>query len=329
MDRRAFIGAVACTLLPIPAAVAQQTGKVRRIGFLSPDDPPTTPAEFELIERVWRPLRDLGWIEGQNLIVERRYAGNRTEILRPLAEELIRFKVEIIVTNGTTATLAAKNATTTIPIVMFAAGDPVAAGFAASLARPGGNITGYSIIAKELDAKRLGLLRELLPAVERVGELENSSNPYFGIRRNEYEQLFRSLGMQPILIEVATATELENAVAEVARRRGQALIVGADSLFDSSRVPLMRAALRYALPTMVDGREMLEAGGLVSYNSSDIEQRRQLAYFVDKILRGANPADLPIQQPTQFRLLINLKTAKALGITIPQSLLLRADEVIH
>jgi ABC-type uncharacterized transport system substrate-binding protein len=175
----------------------------------------------------------------------------------------------------------------------------------------------------------LALLRELLPGIQRVGELENSTNPYYGIRRNEYEQVFRSQGIQPIFIQVAAARELEDAVAEVARRGGQALVVGADSLFDSSRVPLMRSALRHALPTMVDGREMLEAGGLVSYDSSEVEQRRRLAYFVDRILRGANPAELPIQQPTQFRLLINLKTAKALGIKMPQSLLLRADEVIQ
>ena len=212
---------------------------------------------------------------------------------------------------------------------MYSAGDPVRAGLVASLARPGGNITGFSIVGPEIDAKRLALLRELLPGLQRVGVLENSTNPYCRAVRKEFEQACRSLGLQPIIIEVAAAGELENAIAELARRRAQALFVQRDGLFFENRVPLMSAALRYALPTLAADKEMLEAGALVSYAPNDAEQNQRYAAFVDRILRGAKPADLPIEQPTKFELVINLKAAKALGITVPQSLLLRADEVIQ
>jgi putative ABC transport system substrate-binding protein len=274
-------------------------------------------------------LRELGWIEGQNLLLEQRYTNGRAELLRPFAEELVRLKVELIATRGTDAAVAAKNSTTTIPIIMYSAGDPVRAGLVSSLARPGGNITGFSIVSPELDAKRLALLRELLPAVQRVGALENSTNPYYRAAREDFEQACRSLDVQPIIIEVAKVGELENAIAEMARRRAHALFVPADSIFNANRVPIMIAALRYALPTIVVGRDMLEAGALVSYAHTDAEQNRRYAGFVDRILRGAKPADLPVEQPTRFELGINLKTAKALGITIPQALLLRADEVIQ
>jgi putative ABC transport system substrate-binding protein len=306
------------------AARAQPASKVRRIGYLETGFG-LTPAE---LQQFWASVRPLGWIEGHNLVVEYRYAGGRPELLRPYAEELVRLKVEIIGTRGTPAAIAAKNATTRIPIVMDAVGDPVRAGLVASLARPGGNITGFSTISPELDAKRLGLLRELLPTAQRIGWLVDSTNPYTEMVREERERGFRSLGMQPIIVEVAAASEIESAVAEVARRRAQALMVGA-ALFYSNRVPLMRAALRHALPTVVDARGYVEAGGLLSLSIDFVEKDRAFVYFVDKILRGAKPADLPIQQPTKFVLSINLKTAKALGLTIPQSLLLRADEVIQ
>ena len=326
MDRRTFIGAVAAGIITAPLAASAQTATtVRRIGVLSSGAPPT-PA---LLQQIYAPLSELGWIEGQNLLIERRYANGRAELLRPLAEELVRLKVELIATFGTGATLAAKDATTTIPIVIISAGDPVRAGLVASLpARPGGNITGFSIVGPELDAKRLALLRELLPGLQRIGVLENSTNPYWRAVRKEFEQTCRSLGLQPIIIEVAAAGELENAIAEMARRRAQALFVQPDTLFHN-RVPLMSTALRYALPTIGTSKEILEAGALVFYAPNDAEQNQRYAAFVDRILRGAKPADLPIEQPTKFELGINLKTAKALGLTIPQSLLLRADEVIQ
>jgi putative ABC transport system substrate-binding protein len=322
MDRRTFIRAVAAAMIAAPlAASAQTTTTVRRIGVLWPGARPT-PARFQ---HMYAPLSELGWVEGQNLLIERRYTNGRAELLRPLAEELVRLNVEIIVTSGTDATLAAKNATTSIPIVMYTAGDPVRAGLVASLARPGGNITGFSIVGP----KSLALLRELLPGLERVGVLENSTNPYFRAVRKEFEQACRSLGLQPIIIEVAAVGELENAIADLARRRAQALFVQADGLFRANRVPLQSAALRYALPTLASDKETLEAGALITYGNTLAEQDQRWAAFVDRILRGAKPADLPIEQPTKFELGINLRTAKALGVTVPQTLLHRADEVIQ
>jgi putative tryptophan/tyrosine transport system substrate-binding protein len=272
--------------------------------------------------------RELGWIEGQNLIVERRYASGKAELLRPYAEELVRLNVEVILTFGTAATIAARNATTRIPIVMVSAADPVRSGLVASLARPGGNITGFSMVAPDLDAKRVALLRELLPTAQRVGVLVNRANPYDEIVREENERMYRSLGLQPIIVYVAAASELENTVAEAAQRRAQALVVSPDSLFNSNGAVIMRNALKHALPTVVADTDVLEAGGLLCLETDDAEVIRVSAYFVDKILRRAKPADLPVQQPTKFVLSINLKTAKALGLTIPQALL-RADKIIE
>ena len=322
MDRRTTICALAAGIVAGSLGARAQTA-VRRIGVLGSGAQPTDLTYLD------SHLRELGWVEGKNLLVERRYANGKAELLRPFAEELVRLKVELIATNGTDATLAAKNATTTIPIVIWSAGDPVRTGLVASLARPGGNVTGYSTVSPELDAKRLALLRELLPALQRLGYLENSTNPYFRAVHKDIEQACSSLGIQPIFVEVAAPGELENAIAEMSRRRAQALVVLYDGLFVAHRGPIMNAALKYALPTLVPGGDMLEAGALVSYNHSYAEMHQRYAAFVDRILRGAKPADLPIEQPTKFELGINLKTAKALRITVPQTLLLRADEVIH
>jgi putative ABC transport system substrate-binding protein len=274
-------------------------------------------------------LNDLGWIEGKNLLVEDRYAGEKLELLPPFAAELVRLRVELIMTQGTPAALAAKNVTNHIPIVMLSAGDPVHSGLVANLAQPGGNVTGFSVATTELRLKRVQLLHELFPSATRVGELVNPGNPVFDIARDDYERAYRRLGIQPILVEVATASQLENAVAEVARQRGQALIINGDPLFSANKVQLMNAALRYALPTVVEFSAYVEAGGLLSYSASIEGLGARIASYVDKILKGARPGDMPIIQPTQFVLAINLKTAKALGITIPKELLLRADEVIQ
>ena len=320
------MGAAAANLVAVPlAAIGQQTDKLHRIGYLQLSNPPIPAAP------AWdpEPLRDLGWIEGKNLVFERRYAGDRPELLQRFAAELVRLKVEIIVTSGTDAAVAAKEATARIPIVIYSAGDPVGAGLVASLSRPGGNITGFSILTTELDVKRLEVLHEVLPSAQRVGELVNPNNPAFRVARKEYEEAFRSLGMQPIFINVAVASELGNAFAELARRRAQALVVRQDNLFVTNSVSIMRASVEHALPTMVGSRDMVEDGGLVSYTYSPEERNRRFAFFLDKILRGAKPADLSVERPTKFKLVINLNTAKALGLTIPQSLLLRADEVIQ
>lgn len=304
------------------STIAQTAKPVRHIGWLAPGERPL-PA---VLERRSAALSELGWIEGQNLLIEERFG--RAELMPALAEQLVRLNVEIIVTQGTTATLAAKNATTTVPIVMWSAGDPVGAGLVASLAHPGGNITGYALLSPESDAKRLALLRDLLPATQRVGELVNPTNPYFRAARKNLEQAYRSLGMQPIFVDVARAGQLEDAVADVARQRAQALHAPNDDLFVDNANGIMRAALRHALPTVVDRNELFEAGGLLSYTFNVAELVRRGAAFIERILRGAKPADLPVEQPTQFKLGINLRTAKALGITV-QSLLLRADEIIQ
>ena len=326
MDRRTFITTAAGGFIAVPFSTrAEQTGKMRRIGYLALGKP-ISPA---MSDALWAPLRARGWVEGQNLIVERRYASGKAELLQQMAEELVRLNVELIVANGTVASLAAKGATTSVPIVIDRAGDPVGAGLVASLARPGGNITGISTMSPDLDVKRLDLLRQLLPGAARIGILVNPANPVFRITRNEMEQAFRSLRMSPIFVEVSVASELESAVAEVARRGGQALIVNADPLFASNFDLIARAAQSHLLPMMIELKEWLVNGGLVSYGPSEAEFYRQLAVFVDKILKGAKPADLPIEQPTKLELTINLKSAKALGVTVPESVLLRADGVIQ
>ena len=326
MDRRTFVGAMGAGLIAAPLAAGAQTATtVRRIGILYGRGP-VSQAELQQ-EDV--DLRAVGWVEGQNLLVERRYANSKAELFRPLAEELVRLKVEIIVVEGTAATLAAKSATTTIPIIMADAGDPVGSGLVASLARPGGNITGFTTVGPEVDAKRVGLLRELLPGLQRVGVLVNPTNPYFRTGRKDFEQACRSISIQPIIIEVSAAGELENSIAELARRRAQALFLLRDHLIFDNAVQITSAAVRYALPTLAADKVILEAGALVSYGNSQAEQNRRSAGYIDRVLRGAKPADLPIEQPTKFELGVNLKTAKALGITIPQPLLLRADVVIQ
>ena len=324
MRRRAFLAVLTglCVAAEPYAAKTQAATAVRRIGYLAPGAAYTP-------EGMYAALRKLGWIEGHNVFFERRYANGKIEALGSLAEELVRLKVEIIVTQGTAATLAAKSATKTIPIVFASAGDPVRSGLVASLAKPGSNVTGYTIASSQIDAKRLQVLRDLLPSVQRVGVLENSTNPYFRAARDDLGQAARSLGMQPIFIEVSAASELANAVAEVARRGGQALLVSPDDLFTENRGELMQAALKHSLPTTVSRLYIREAGGLISYSPAEAEHDDRTAAFIDRILRGAKPADLPIEQPSRFVLIINLETANALGITIPQSMLLRADQVIQ
>jgi putative ABC transport system substrate-binding protein len=327
MHRRAFIpGLLSLFLAGDPFAVkAQMATTARRIGYLVPRAPDTP----EDIQQQFASLTTLGWIEGHNLLVERRYANGKVELLRPLAEELVRLKVELIVTEGTAATLAAKSATKTIPIVFWSAGDPVRLGLVDSLALPGGNVTGYTTVAPQIDAKRLQVLHELLPSVQRVGVLENSANPYFRAAREDLERAARSLGMQPIFVEVAAASEVPNAIAEIARRGGQGLLVAPDDLFYENRAELTRVALKHSLPTIVSRVYIREAGALISYAAAEAEHDARAAAFIDRILRGAKPANLPVEQPSKFVLIINLKTAKALRIAIPQSMLLRADEVIQ
>ena len=326
MDRREFIGGAASSLVIVPHLLnAQETRQVRRIGWLW-NQAPVTPADFH---EYTKHLRALGWIEGQNLVIDQRYASGTDNLLPALAEELVRLKVEIIVAEGTVVALAAKKATSTIPIVVNRSGDPVGAGLVANLARPGANVTGTSLISPDVDRKRLQILHELLPTAKRVGDLLVPANPIDRVDSTQQEALLRFFGMQLIYVEVAQAGDLENAVAETARRGAQVLHVSSEPLIAQHFREIMLTAQKYSLPTMVDTSGHVEIGGLFSYGSDLDDLDRQLAFLIDKILRGAKPADLPVQQPRKFELAINLKTAKAFGITIPQSLLLRADRVFE
>jgi putative ABC transport system substrate-binding protein len=323
MDRRTFVGTFAWSVLAAPLiANAQQAGQTRRIGVLSGGTVSNAVAPLSAN------LRDYGWVEGRNLIIEARGAGGKAELAAGLAAELVRLKVEVIVTFGAVASVAARNATATIPIVTTT-GDPVRLGLVSSMSRPGGNITGVTTIAPELAAKRLELLRELLPKVTRIGELVDPSNQYWQLVRKDYEEVFRSLGMQPIFVEVADPAAVNQAFAELTRQRAEALIVRGDPVFFATRDQIMGLALKHALPTIAEGRFFVTAGGFVSYGPNDAARFGRTVALVDKILKGAKPADLPIEQPTKLELVINLKTAKALGLTISQSVLLRADEVIQ
>ena len=307
-------------------AIAQGAAVVRRIGVLETGLPETP----EQIRKQAEPLRELGWVEGQNLHVERRYDNGRFDALQPLAEELVRAQVEIIVTGGTPATLAAKRATTTIPIVIRGAGDPVLLGLVASLARPGGNVTGYSYAYPEVTAKYLSLLKELLPRLQHIGVLWQAGNSYYHATRGQFEHICHSLGLDAVFVEIAAAGEIGGAIAELVRQRAQALVLESGGFFWDHRIEIVDAATKHGLPTLADSDEMVrEAGVMIAYTNTQVEQDRVRAEYIDRILRGAKPADLPVRQPTKFQLVINLKTARALRITVPNELLMRADEVIQ
>jgi putative ABC transport system substrate-binding protein len=324
MRRRELVLLAALCAGAARRAVAQPA--VRRIGLLVPGtvaDPSRYP------EPLLQGLHDLGWVEGRNLRVERRIAADRFERLPAMAEELIALDVELVVTVGTPAALAARKASSSVPIVMATIGDPVAAGLVQSLARPGGNATGNTFIEPDLAAKRLQVLKELLPSATRIGELMNPDNPALRMLRDGETEALRALGLQPVFVDVRTAAALDGAVEALKRQRVDALLVHADSLFVSNRVPLMQAALRHGLPAMAEGRAFVEAGALVSYAPSSAAMMRNAAVFVDKILAGARPAELPVQRPTKIELVIHRGTARRLGVTLPTALLLRADEVIE
>ena len=307
-------------------ADAQPPGKVHRIGFLGAASPT---AVSHALEAFRQGLRDLGWVEGQNMAIDWRFAEGRAERLPQLATELVQLKAEVIVVTVTPVALAAKKATRTIPIVMLGTGDPVANGLVASLARPGANITGLSLQAAELGGKRLQLLKEAHPGLSGVAVLWNVANPYTILEVRETEIAARALGIQIQSLGIREADEFERAFREAATWRGRALIVVGDSLTLFHRARIVELAARHQLPAMYGFREFVDAGGLMGYGANLPDMYRRGATYVDKILKGAKPGDLPIEQPTKFELVINLKTAKALGLTIPDSVLIRADEVIR
>ena len=323
--RREFItllgGAAAAWPL---AARGQQAEKKRTIGLLSPASrsPSVVPALFDA-------LAELGWIEGKNVVFERRYAENRLERLPELAAELVRLNVEVIVANGTLGPLAAKRATSTIPIVMTAAGDPLGSGLVASLARPGGNVTGISLMAPDLGGKRLELLKELLPRLARVAVLWNAANPYAAIVFKETQAAGRTLGIEVQSLEVRGPDDFDSAFEAARKQRSDALITVEDPLTFTYQKRIADFAVADQLPSLHGLRGDVVAGGLMSYGADIADLFRRAAGYVDKILKGAKPADLPVEQPTRFELVINLKTARALGLAIPPTLLARADEVIE
>jgi len=326
IDRRTFVTLVAGTCLLGPLAVrAQQTGKVFRIGLLLPWTEPTPTVRNDL-EALRTGLRDLGWVEGKNLLIETRWAGVNPQRQRELAAELKALPVALVLAVGTTTIGAARDGAPGLPVVMINGGDPVGAGFVASLARPGGDLTGTSAAGEEVLAKQVELLSAAVPRLKRVSVLMNSANPGNGFFFDAMSSRAKILGLRCDRIDVATEGELDGAVA---RAKGGALVLVNDPMFLPRRVDIVELTLRSRVPSVFGRREYVAAGGLMSYVSSSAWHWRSAAGFVDKILKGAKPADIPVEQPTKFELVINLKTSKALGITIPQSLLQRADEVIQ
>jgi putative ABC transport system substrate-binding protein len=300
---------------------AQHAGKMWRIAFITHAP---NPNDDELFERI----RALGYVEGQNIVVERRYAQGKAEKFQEFAAEMVRLKVDLIITNTTPAALAAKNVTTTIPIVIPTAIDPVGTGLIANLAHPGGNITGGAILTGELAAKRLELLKEVIPSLSRTAVLWNSANPANALAWRETQGAARALGVTLQSHEVQSPKDFEVAFARIAEERPDALSVLDDAMTSQYRKEIAEFAIQ-RLPSMFATKDRVKAGGLMSYGPNYSEMMRRAASLVDKILRGAEPANLPMEQPTTFELVINLKTAKAIGLTLPPTLLTRADELIE
>jgi ABC-type uncharacterized transport system substrate-binding protein len=307
------------------AAQAQPAARVYRIGFISPTSPGPTIHAFQ------QGLRELGYVEGQNLILETRFAEGRSERLPELVAEVIRLKVDVLVIGSTLGALAAKRATTTVPIVFAGLIDPVAPGIVASFARPGGNITGvtFGIGGAGFAGKWVELLKEAAPNVSHVAALWNSANPASASLVHEMQAAARTLNMRLDVLDAGSLTKLDGALAAIGTSGARGLIVTADPFLVANRAKIAQFAASKRLVSVYFTRDFVDAGGLMSYGSSIAESFRRAARYVDKILKGAKPADLPVEQPTTFELVINLKTAKALGLTIPQSLMLRADQVIE
>jgi putative ABC transport system substrate-binding protein len=327
VNRRTFLCGLTLGTLSAPlAAEAQQAGKVPRIGILwSVSSTIASPWAAAFRQELGR----LGYVEGQTIALEERWAEGRFDRLAPLAAELGRLNVDILVTTTTPGARAAQQASRTIPIVMTLVSDPVGSGVVANLARPGGNVTGLSLMHPELSRKRLELLKEVVPKVSRVAILSNPSNPIAPPLLRETEAAARGLGVQIQVVEVRNSAGLDGAFSAMTRDRAGALVVTPDFVFMDQRMRIVDLAAKSRLPAMYAWREPVDAGGLMAYGASIPDILRRAAGYVDKIIKGAKPADLPIEQPAKLELVINQKTAKALGLTIPRSLLLRADQVIE
>ena len=327
MKRRDLIASLAATAAEWPRALRAQQKAMPVIGWLDSFSSGPNPTAGP----VHQGLSETGYVEGQNVAAEYRSAEGHYERLPAMAADLVSRKVDLIVTlGGTPSALAAKSATSTIPIVFFGVGDPVGAGLVASLGRRGGNLTGFSNISAELTAKRLDLLSELVPQAGMIGLLVNPNNPFTDPMINGLREAARAKGMQlPIILKASTESEIDAAFATLVQLQSRALVVGPDAFFTSRREQLLALASRQAVPAIYDSREYAASGGLISYGSDNAAVARQVGIYAGRILKGEKPADLPVQQPTKLELVINLKTAKAIGLTVPQSLLARADEVIE
>ena len=330
MRRRDLLALIAgAAALRSPAAEAQQAAKPARIGYLALD----LAASSDLREAFLQGLRDLGYIEGRNLVIEYRDAQGKPERFPALAAELVALNVDVILAGGgTLGALAAKQATTTLPIVFPGVGDPVADGLVASLARPGGNLTGLSGVSTELTGKLLELLTQAVPGVSRVAFLlkpDASPERTMQIFRKEADAAAQALGVQLQVVEARGPEDFDRAFSDMSEARAGALVVLVTPAFFNARQRLVDLAAKHRLPTVFTSRVFVDAGGLMSYGPSTPDMFRRAATYVDKILKGAKPADLPVEQPVKFELVINLKTAKALGLAIPHAMLMRADEVIE
>jgi putative ABC transport system substrate-binding protein len=329
MKRRDFItllgGAAAASIAWPLAAIAQQSGKLRTIGFLGPN---TRSGASDWVAALAQRLRELGWIEGRTVTIEYRWAEGREERFAEVADEFVRLKVDVIVTSGTPAVMASKQATSVIPIVFATAGDPVGSGLVASLARPGGNVTGLATLVADLAGKRLELLREIVPGLGRLAIMGNASNPFTVLELDEVQAAAGTLGLEVVTLEIRRAQDIAPAF-EALKSRADALYVCTDALANTNRIRISTSALGVRLPTMHGSRDYVEAGGLMSYGPNYPDLFRRSADYVDKILHGAKPGDIPVEQPTKYELVLNLTTAKALGLTLSPTLLARADEVIE
>jgi len=325
MIRRTLLfNAVILGLLIAPFAQAQPVTKVFHIGFFVARGPdPVTDGAF------LQGLRDLGYVEGKNIVIERRYAKGKAELLPGLAAELASMKLDLIVVAPVNAALAMKKASRTIPIVMANGGEPVGVGLVASLAHPGGNVTGLSNVSTDLIGKEIELLKETVPDLSRVAFLVNASGPLAGLQLREAQSSARALGLRLVPVKVRDATEYAAAFAAFTQARANALMINLDPMFFTDRQRLAELAAAHHLPAISMFREFAEAGGLMAYGANLADMVRRSATYVDKILKGANPADLPVEQPTKFDFVINLKTAKMLKLTIPPSVMLRATDVIQ
>jgi putative ABC transport system substrate-binding protein len=324
LKRREFImllGGAACAW---PLAARAQPGRAYRIGWLQP-----VPIPDEWLKAFRQGLREFNYVEGKNLIVEYRWGDGNFDRLPAMAAELVQLNVDVIISGNTAALLSLQKATRTIPIVMLGPGDPLATGLAASLARPEGNITGLSLIAPEVSGKRLELLKELMPKLGRVTVLSNPGNPAVVLGLQETQAAAQTLGLKLDIVDMREPSELDRALAVIVGDRPDALVLLADSMILSRRTQIAAFAVNQRLPSISPFREFAEVGGLMSYGASLPDIYRRGVGYINKILRGANPAELPIEQPTKFELVINLKTAKAIGLDLPWFLQQRADEVIE